>query len=97
MNTKITEDPTERARKYIASFEKTLPSFVPVNQDAVVKAKNIKRISDTAQRYLTDARFYLENNKPTTSLASIAYAEGLLDALTFLKFAEPHSTTPTNP
>ena len=96
MNTEATEDPTDRARKYIASFERTLPSFVPVKQDAMVKAKNIKRISDTAQRYLTDARYYLENNKPTTSLASIAYAEGLLDALTFLELTEPQSTTPTN-
>jgi len=50
----------------------------------MVEAANIAKVSDAIHRYLQDARFYLDNGKPTTSLASIAYAEGLLDALKFL-------------
>jgi hypothetical protein len=36
-----------------------------------------------------DAKHYLENQKPTTSLVSIAYAEGLLDALVYLELTKP--------
>jgi hypothetical protein len=43
---------------------------------------------------LKDARFYLDNGKPTTSLASIAYAEGLLDALKFLNLTKAIEPTP---
>jgi hypothetical protein len=46
--------------------------------------ENIRKVDDAIQRYLKDAHYYLKNNKTTTSLASIAYAEGLLDALTLL-------------
>ncbi len=84
----LSEDPAERAREYVASFEKALTEFHPVDEDSLVRAENIARISDTIHRYLQDARYYLENDKPATSLASVAYAEGLLDALTFLELAK---------
>jgi hypothetical protein len=80
----ISEDPAERARRYITSFEQTLQELTPKNHDFLVRAENITKIADAIQRYLKDAHYYLKNNKPTTSLASIAYAEGLLDALTLL-------------
>lgn len=38
--------------------------------------------------YVKDARHYAEKRKPVTSLACIAYAEGLLDALKFLELAD---------
>jgi len=38
--------------------------------------------------YSKDAKHYLETKKPVTSLACIAYAEGLLDALKFLELIE---------
>jgi len=84
----IGEDPEERARKYIATFEKSLQNSIQVEQNTAVKAVDIKRVRDAMLRYLQDANYYLEHDKPVTSLASIAYAEGLLDALTFLKLAE---------
>ena len=80
----ISEDPAERARRYITSLERTLHELTPKNHDSLVKAENIGKVDDAIQRYLKDAHYYLKNNKPTTSLASIAYAEGLLDALTIL-------------
>lgn len=82
------EDPEERARKYIATFQKSLQNSIQVDQNTAVKATDIKRVRDAMLRYLQDANYYLEHDKPTTSLASIVYAEGLLDALTFLKLAE---------
>ncbi len=79
------EDPSERATKYIATLEKALQKLSPLTEDTTVETTNIAKVSDTIHRYLQDARFYLDNGKPTTSLASIAYAEGLLDAITFLR------------
>ena len=88
----LSEDPAERARNYIASFEKAFQKLIPLREDSVVKGTNIVRISDTIGRYLRDARYYLERGRPTTSLASVAYAEGLLDALAFLELAKSKST-----
>jgi hypothetical protein len=88
----ISEDPEERARKYIATFQQSLQNSIQVEQDTAVKAGDIKRVKDAMLRYLQDAKYYLDHDKPTTSLASIAYAEGLLDALTFLKLAETKTT-----
>lgn len=88
MTNEVNEDPAERARKYIASFEKALQRSTITKNDTLATLANITRASDTIQRYLWDARYYLENEKPTTALASIAYAEGLLDALAFLGLAK---------
>jgi FAD synthetase len=85
---KLSEDPAERARKYIATFKKAKEQFAIAREDAAVRARNIIRISDTMERYLKDAEHYLQHDKPSTSLAAIAYAEGLLDALKFLELAE---------
>ena len=88
----LSEDPAERASKYIATFEEALQKFSLLEQDATVEATNIARVSDAIHRYLQDARFYLKSSKPVTSLASVAYAEGLLDALTFLELAKTKIT-----
>ena len=87
----LSEDPAERARKYIANFENTLRNFTSVEADTAVKRQNITRVSDTIQRYLQDARYHLEDSKPATALVSIAYAEGLLDALLFLELGRTRS------
>ena len=84
----LSEDPSERARKYIATLEKALQQHTPLKEGRMVEAANIAKVSDAIHRYLQDARFYLDNGKPTTSLASIAYAEGLLDALKFLSLTK---------
>jgi hypothetical protein len=85
---KASEDPAERARQYISNFENAVQKLIPAREDSTVKVHNVRKVTDTIQRYLHDARYYLERGKPTTSLASIAYAEGLLDALTFLALTE---------
>ncbi len=84
---KVTEDPAERAGKYIVTLEKALEKLSLPDEDRSVRATKVAEVSDAIRRYLRDARFYLSSGKPTTSLASIAYAEGLLDALKFLELS----------
>lgn len=84
----LSEDSAERASKYIATFEEALQKLNLITEDTTVESTNIAKVSDAIHRYLQDARFYLKNGKPATSLASIAYAEGLLDALAFLQLAQ---------
>jgi FAD synthetase len=84
----LSENPAERAKRYIALFEKAFQELVPEKEDTLVKAEHVRRISDMMGRYLKDAQHYLAHNKPSTSLAAVAYAEGLLDALKFLELAE---------
>jgi len=85
------EDPKERAERYIATLSKTLEKLMINQEDRVVSAANVSRVTDSVHRYLDDARHYLSQGHATTSLASIAYAEGLLDALTFLQLTQPKS------
>lgn len=84
MTSELNENPADRARRYISKFERALQSSKPIKNDTLVVSVNIRRVSDTMERYLRDARYYLANDKPATALASVAYAEGLLDALTAL-------------
>lgn len=84
----LTEDPGERAQRYLQSFDIAIRKNQILTVDGLVKSSNIMRVSDAIQRYVKDARHYLENQKPATSLASIAYAEGLLDALVFLELTK---------
>lgn len=85
----LNEDPASRARRYIenltAEFEKTST----MKNATLVEASSIDRVTDAIRRYLQDARHYLEQGLATTSLASVAYAEGLLDALKFLELTQP--------
>ncbi len=49
-----------------------------------VDEEKVKRVVDHAKRYLEDAKYYEERKEFETSLASVAYCEGLLDALRLL-------------
>ncbi len=46
--------------------------------------REVKEILDIAEAYVKDSIHYLKNNDEFHALATIAYAEGLLDALRFL-------------
>lgn len=69
----MSEDPGERTRQYLTVIEKALRATETVNNSDAL------RIIDYAKRYVADSKYYLEAGRPTTALASIAYAEGLLD------------------
>ena len=46
------------------------------------------KILDYAKRYLEDAIYYKDQKRFETALASVAYCEGLLDALKLLEMVE---------
>jgi hypothetical protein len=87
----LNEEPSARARKYIASLSAAFQTVTTKTEDSSVKAENIDRVTDSIRRYLQDAQHYLDTGRSTTSLASVAYAEGLLDALTFLELTQRRS------
>ena len=78
----------EMVLKYIRKTERVfseirrVPSFVHHNEG------KIENIIETAKRYLEDAKYYQRKSKLETSLASVAYCEGLLDALRLLGAVE---------
>ena len=83
----MNEDPAERTRTYLEAIERPLKlAEAVINPDAI-------RIVNYAKRYVADSRYYLETGKPTTALASVAYAEGLLDSLTIMGVADLEKPT----
>ena len=74
----------EMAAKYIRKTEKALEEVEVIRKSAYVDPEEINGIIDEAKRYLEDAKYYLGKGQFGTSLASVAYCEGLLDALRML-------------
>ena len=69
-------DPWKRLEAYIRNMEKALEE---VGRKEV--PENFKRVVEMAGLYLSDAKYYYEKKDLFTSLACIAYAEGLIDGL----------------
>jgi len=78
----------ELVAKYVENSERVF-STIKVNQGSMaLSEEKIREIIQSAKRYLEDAKYYRERRKLETSLASVAYCEGLLDALRFLGAVE---------
>jgi FAD synthetase len=56
-------------------------------QDTLVVEDDLQEVIWEAKRYFEDAKYFLEKKRDGTALTSIAYCEGLLDALRLLKLA----------
>jgi hypothetical protein len=74
----------ELASKYIASAEKVLKEMQRVKGTITVNEERVDNIVGYVTTYLTDAKYYKARKRFETSLTSIAYCEGLLDALKLL-------------
>jgi len=74
-------DVCERLRKYIANFNESLKSLKILDSSA-------RHIVDLAMAYFSDSRYYYEKGDCVTGIATISYAEGLLDALRSLGLIE---------
>jgi len=74
----------ELVSKYIQNTERVLAEMKVVQDPPHMDEEKVKHIVDHAKRYLEDAKYYEERKEFETSLASIAYCEGLLDALQML-------------
>ena len=74
--------------KYIRNAERAFDEIREVAGAMQLEEEGAKRVFESAKRYLEDAKFYQQEGKLETSLASIAYCEGLLDALRLLGAVE---------
>jgi hypothetical protein len=69
---------------YIASAEHVLGDLKVSDVCVNVDAEGIMEVVRSAKAYLDDAKYYRDRRKFEVSLASVAYCEGLLDALRLL-------------
>ncbi len=70
--------------KYIFSTEKVLKEMQQTKGTINVTEEDVVKILDYVTNYLEDAKYYKAQKKFETSLTSVAYCEGLLDALKLL-------------
>lgn len=78
----------ELLSKYIQNTERVFAEM-KLSQGAVcVDREKTRDIIDVAKGYLEDAKYYRDRKKFETGLVSVAYGEGLLDALRLLGIAE---------
>jgi len=78
----------EKVLKYISKTDKVLRNLKVEGSPSSISANLIIEVVDEAKRYFEDAKYYLERKEYDVSLASIAYCEGLLDALRIMKLIE---------
>ena len=70
--------------KYISSAEKVLKELKHTKTPIKMTEETVGNILRWATDYLKDAKYYKAQGKFETSLTSVAYCEGLLDALRLL-------------
>ena len=78
----------ELASKYVQNTERAFTQIKITRSLTTINKERVMGVIETAKRYLEDAKYYQERRKHETSLASVAYCEGLLDALRFLGIIE---------
>jgi hypothetical protein len=71
--------------KYIASAEHALRSMEVIEQRKDFPADRVKAVVESATAYLEDAKHFRNESRFEVSLTSVAYCEGLLDALRLLE------------
>ena len=74
--------------KYIHGAEKVINEIEKLPDELHINENEAKTVFDWAKRYLEDAKYYQEKGNLETSLTSVAYCEGLLDALRLLGVVE---------
>lgn len=85
----MNEDPGERTRTYLTAIEKSIKLAETISSPGAL------RVLDYAKRYVADSKYFLETGKPTTALASVAYAEGLLDSLSIIGMLDAKNSNPS--
>jgi FAD synthetase len=71
--------------KYIVSTDKALKEMKRAKVSVKLDEKSIDEIVAYAMAYLEDAKYYRDKKKFEISLTSIAYCEGLIDALKLME------------
>jgi len=83
------------ASKYMASTENVLRNMQVARHKTSLDAEAVEKVVEYVKDYLKDAKYYWDEGKFEVSLASVAYCEGLLEALKLLgtvKFEWPAKT-----
>ena len=78
----------ELVSKYMRSAERALSELKVVVDSLTISVDDVRRVVDSAKAYLYDAEYYRDRKRFEVSLASVAYCEGLLDALKMLGAVE---------
>jgi len=73
--------------KYTTGCRKAIDELETRDPPKTLTPDEVKALIQHAERYLNDADHYAEERKPT-ALASVSYAEGILDALKLLGLVE---------
>jgi hypothetical protein len=70
--------------KYIDSAERVLAELECVQPLAAISETDVEKTIEHVRAYVADAKYYKAQKRFETSLTSVAYCEGLLDALKLL-------------
>ena len=70
--------------KYIDSAQQVLDMLGLAGMPMIVESGKVEEVVQWAKAYLEDAKYYREKEKFEVSLTSVAYCEGLLEALKLL-------------
>jgi FAD synthetase len=76
--------PERLVSKYIISAEHVFDNIDIAKSPVNVNVDSVKKVLESAKAYLEDAKYYRTKKQLDVSLTSIAYCEGLLDALRLL-------------
>jgi FAD synthetase len=82
------EDAAERTARYLETTTAAVKRLKTKKLPSDVSESSLQYVLELVHGYVRDAKHFAESERPVTSLACIAYAEGLLDALKFLELAE---------
>lgn len=82
------ESTIARSEKYVAMTTASLNRLKTGSFPANIKESQARHVIELVQAYVEDAKHYGQTKKPASSLACVAYAEGLLDALKFLELVD---------
>ena len=78
----------KRAEKYAEVTKKVLDEVKERLKEVSDRNLNFSKLIDAVQRYLGDARYFLDKKDCATALIATSYAEGLLDSLRYLDVLE---------
>ncbi len=78
----------EMVSRYIRNTERVFGEIRRVTSSVHLNEGKVENVIGTAKGYLEDAKYYQRKSKLETSLASVSYCEGLLDALRLLGAVE---------
>lgn len=79
----------DRALRYVRSLTKVMEDL---ESKGYLEDPKLRPVIENVKAYLSDAKYYIDKGDYETALVSVAYAEGLLDALVYLGLVPKYET-----